>query len=164
MEWRTLWDLVDAGPLTIRDLGAIQRSDHSLVSRALPEMRKKGYVTMPRDMQDERHRQIPWRRVGRLLRLHRPLKSKTTGVLTDGPLLPSAIAKFAAVQLSHSGYCLSGYCLAAPSLSYVDNTMLWRPKPPGNLGALSCCRVSSQFARQSGTDSNSSCGIEKSRP
>ena len=54
VEWRTLWDLAEAGPLTIRDLAAIQRADHSLLSRALPEMREKGYVTMQRDMQDGR--------------------------------------------------------------------------------------------------------------
>ena len=39
VEWRTLWDLVEAGPMTIRDLAAIQRADHSLLSRALPGMR-----------------------------------------------------------------------------------------------------------------------------
>ncbi|RPE67464.1 DNA-binding MarR family transcriptional regulator [Pacificibacter maritimus] len=54
VEWRTLWDLAEAGPLTIRDLAAIQRADHSLLSRALPEMRKKGYVTMQRDARDGR--------------------------------------------------------------------------------------------------------------
>jgi len=54
VEWRTLWDLAEAGPLTIRDLAAIQRADHSLLSRALPEMRQKGYVTMQRDVQDGR--------------------------------------------------------------------------------------------------------------
>lgn len=54
VEWRTLWDLVEAGPLTIRDLASIQRADHSLLSRALPEMRQKGYVTTQRDAQDGR--------------------------------------------------------------------------------------------------------------
>lgn len=54
VEWRTLWDLAEAGPLTIRDLAMIQRADHSLLSRALPQIRKKGYVTMQRDAQDGR--------------------------------------------------------------------------------------------------------------
>lgn len=54
VEWRTLWDLAEAGPLTIRDLAAIQRADHSLISRALPIMRKKGYVTMHKDGRDGR--------------------------------------------------------------------------------------------------------------
>lgn len=54
VEWRTLWDLAEAGPLTIRDLAAIQRADHSLLSRALPDIRDKGYVTMSRDSGDRR--------------------------------------------------------------------------------------------------------------
>jgi len=54
VEWRTLWDLAEAGPLTIGDLAAIQRADHSLLSRALPEIRAKGYVTMQRDARDGR--------------------------------------------------------------------------------------------------------------
>ena len=54
MEWRVLWDLHEVGPMTIRDLAAIQRADHSLLSRALPEMRRKGFVTMRRDTRDRR--------------------------------------------------------------------------------------------------------------
>ncbi|MCT4371837.1 winged helix-turn-helix transcriptional regulator [Yangia mangrovi] len=54
VEWRTLWDLHEVGPMTIRDLAATQRADHSLLSRALPEMRRKGYVTMRRDEDDGR--------------------------------------------------------------------------------------------------------------
>ncbi|PJE28579.1 DNA-binding transcriptional regulator, MarR family [Pseudooceanicola antarcticus] len=54
VEWRTLWDLVEAGPMTIRDIAAIQRADHSLLSRALPEMRKKGFVEMQRSSRDAR--------------------------------------------------------------------------------------------------------------
>ncbi len=54
VEWRTLWDLHEAGPLSIRELSEIQRTDHSLLSRALPEMRRKGYVTMLRDENDGR--------------------------------------------------------------------------------------------------------------
>lgn len=40
--------------MTIRDLAAIQRTDHSLLSRALPEMRRKGYVEMERSTEDGR--------------------------------------------------------------------------------------------------------------
>lgn len=54
VEWRTLWDLHDVGSMTIRDLAYLQRSDHSLLSRALPEMRLKGYVTMQQDPRDKR--------------------------------------------------------------------------------------------------------------
>lgn len=54
MEWRVLWDLIEAGPMTIRDLAEIQRADHSLLSRALPKMRRKGFVTMARDPRDGR--------------------------------------------------------------------------------------------------------------
>lgn len=54
VEWRTLWDLHEVGPMTIRDLASIQRTDHSLLSRALPEMRRKGYVTMTRGQEDGR--------------------------------------------------------------------------------------------------------------
>ncbi|PUB11818.1 MarR family winged helix-turn-helix transcriptional regulator [Yoonia sediminilitoris] len=54
VEWRTLWDLHEAGPMTIRDLANIQRTDHSLLSRALPQMRDKGYVTMTRGLEDAR--------------------------------------------------------------------------------------------------------------
>ncbi|SMY09429.1 MarR family winged helix-turn-helix transcriptional regulator [Flavimaricola marinus] len=54
VEWRTLWDLYKAGPMTIRELAEIQRADHSLLSRALPDMRDKGFVTMERDRIDGR--------------------------------------------------------------------------------------------------------------
>lgn len=54
VEWRTLWDLAEVGPLTIRDLAEVQRADHSLLSRALPEMRRKGYVAMARGARDGR--------------------------------------------------------------------------------------------------------------
>lgn len=65
VEWRTLWDLAEAGPLTIRDLAAIQRADHSLLSRALPEMRKKGYVTMYKDTRDGRQTVVTLTDAGR---------------------------------------------------------------------------------------------------
>ena len=54
VEWRVLWDLYEAGPMTIRDLAEIQRADHSLLSRALPEMRRKEFVEMIRDPRDGR--------------------------------------------------------------------------------------------------------------
>ena len=54
VEWRTLWDLTEAGPLTIRELAKIQRTDHSLVSRALPVMRNKGLVEMHQNPEDGR--------------------------------------------------------------------------------------------------------------
>ncbi|MDA7425668.1 MarR family winged helix-turn-helix transcriptional regulator [Thalassococcus lentus] len=54
VEWRTLWDLSEAGTLTIRELAEIQRADHSLLSRALPAMQKKGLVSMQRDAGDGR--------------------------------------------------------------------------------------------------------------
>lgn len=54
MEWRVLWDLAEVGPMSIRDLAAIQRADHSLLSRALPRMKAKGFVHMQRDTGDGR--------------------------------------------------------------------------------------------------------------
>ncbi|MFK7891096.1 MAG: MarR family winged helix-turn-helix transcriptional regulator [Granulosicoccus sp.] len=54
LEWRTLWDLSEAGSLTIRELAEIQRADHSLLSRALPAMQQKGLVSMRRDSTDGR--------------------------------------------------------------------------------------------------------------
>ncbi|MEM7523144.1 MAG: MarR family transcriptional regulator [Pseudomonadota bacterium] len=54
VEWRVLWDLSEAGAMTIRDLAEIQRTDHSQLSRALPAMRKKGLVSVRRDASDGR--------------------------------------------------------------------------------------------------------------
>jgi len=54
VEWRVLWDLAEVGPMTIRDLAKIQRADHSLLSRALPQMKEKGFVDMHRDAEDGR--------------------------------------------------------------------------------------------------------------
>lgn len=54
VEWRVLWDLAEVGPMTIRDLAATQRADHSLLSRALPDIKRKGYVEMKRDENDGR--------------------------------------------------------------------------------------------------------------
>ncbi len=54
VEWRVLWDLVEAGPMTIGDMAEIQRIDPSQLSRALPGMRKKGFVVMRQDNRDGR--------------------------------------------------------------------------------------------------------------
>lgn len=65
VEWRVLWDLSEVGPMTIRDLATVQRADHSLLSRALPEMKRKGYVEMERDAQDGRQTIVALARKGR---------------------------------------------------------------------------------------------------
>lgn len=54
IEWRILWDLVEAGPLSVQDMASIQRTDHSLISRALPAMREKGYIKTARNAEDKR--------------------------------------------------------------------------------------------------------------
>lgn len=54
VEWRTLWDLHEVGPMTISDLASTQRADHSQLSRALPQMRHKGLVSMHQAAQDGR--------------------------------------------------------------------------------------------------------------
>lgn len=54
VEWRVLWDLAEAGPMTIREMSEIQRTDHSLLSRALPDIRAKGLVRIDRDPGDGR--------------------------------------------------------------------------------------------------------------
>lgn len=66
VEWRTLWDLVELGPMSIKDLAEIQRTDHSLLSRALPAMKKKGYVTTRRDDCDGRQMVVEVKEAGRL--------------------------------------------------------------------------------------------------
>ncbi|OAN76443.1 hypothetical protein A8B78_02885 [Jannaschia sp. EhC01] len=53
-EWRVLWDLSEAGPLSIQDMASIQRTDHSLISRALPKMIEKGWVEAVRNSNDKR--------------------------------------------------------------------------------------------------------------
>ena len=65
MEWRTLWDLAEVGPMTIRDLATAQRSDHSMLSRALPAMVRKGYVTMRRGTRDGRQTIVELAEAGR---------------------------------------------------------------------------------------------------
>ncbi len=54
VEWRTLWDLHEGGPMTIGDLALTQSTDHSQLSRALPQMRQKGLVSMRQAAQDGR--------------------------------------------------------------------------------------------------------------
>ena len=53
-EWRILWDLVEAGPLSIQDMASTQRTDHSLISRVVPDMQRKGYVSTARGTDDKR--------------------------------------------------------------------------------------------------------------
>ncbi|MCC1494379.1 MarR family winged helix-turn-helix transcriptional regulator [Cognatishimia sp. F0-27] len=53
-EWRVLWDLAEAGPLTVTEMAAIQRTDHALISRAIPVMVRKGYVTTTISQADRR--------------------------------------------------------------------------------------------------------------
>lgn len=65
VEWRVLWDLHEAGPMTIGDLAEIQRTDHSQLSRALPAMRDKGFVTMARDSADGRQVVVELAEAGR---------------------------------------------------------------------------------------------------
>lgn len=65
VEWRVLWDLSEAGPLSIREMASIQRVDHSQLSRALPGMRRKGFVTMERDEVDGRQMNVALTEAGR---------------------------------------------------------------------------------------------------
>ncbi|MEM7520604.1 MAG: MarR family transcriptional regulator [Pseudomonadota bacterium] len=64
-EWRILWDLDIAGPLSVQDMASIQRTDHSLISRALPAMREKGYVTTARSDNDKRQSLVDMRDAGK---------------------------------------------------------------------------------------------------
>ncbi len=65
LEWRVLWDLSEAGPLTVRDLASIQRADHSLISRALPAMRKRGLVAEVGGVRDRRRTLVALTEAGR---------------------------------------------------------------------------------------------------
>ncbi|SLN38528.1 MarR family winged helix-turn-helix transcriptional regulator [Pseudooctadecabacter jejudonensis] len=53
-EWRVLWDLVEAGPLTVTEMATIQRTDHALISRTIPPMIEKGYVVTTTGAEDRR--------------------------------------------------------------------------------------------------------------
>ena len=57
-EWRVLWDLAEAGPLTVTEMASIQRTDHALISRAIPGMVRKGYVTTTISETDRRQSMI----------------------------------------------------------------------------------------------------------
>lgn len=54
VEWRILWDVLEAGPITIRDLAELQRADHSQISRVLPKMSAAGWIELQRDKNDGR--------------------------------------------------------------------------------------------------------------
>lgn len=53
-EWRVLWDLAEAGPLTVTEMASIQRTDHALISRTIPAMIEKGYVATTMGTRDRR--------------------------------------------------------------------------------------------------------------
>ncbi len=53
-EWRVLWDLAEAGPLTVTEMASIQRTDHALISRTIPAMIEKGYVATTTGQTDRR--------------------------------------------------------------------------------------------------------------
>ena len=53
-EWRVLWDLAEAGPLTVTEMASIQRTDHALISRTIPVMIDKGYVATTTGKRDRR--------------------------------------------------------------------------------------------------------------
>ncbi|KIN63758.1 putative MarR-family transcriptional regulator [Sulfitobacter noctilucicola] len=65
VEWRVLWDLSEAQPLSVRDFANIQRNDHSLISRALPQMQKKGYLVLSQDPNDKRQTLVTLTEKGR---------------------------------------------------------------------------------------------------
>ena len=53
-EWRVLWDLAEAGPLTVTEMASIQRTDHALISRTIPPMIEKGYIATTTGTRDRR--------------------------------------------------------------------------------------------------------------
>ena len=84
VEWRTLWDLHEVGPMTISDLALTQRSDHSQLSRALPQMREKGLVSMRQAAQDGRQTIVTLTAKGRdAYHLAAPVMGKRRAVLSD---------------------------------------------------------------------------------
>lgn len=64
-EWRVLWDLAEAGPLTVTEMAAIQRTDHALISRTIPAMIDKGYVATTSGVKDRRTSLIALTTTGR---------------------------------------------------------------------------------------------------
>ena len=84
VEWRVLWDLAEVGPMTIRDLAMTQRADHSLLSRALPDMKRKGFVEMQRDTQDGRQTIVMLTAKGReAQKTAAPIMSRRRAALKD---------------------------------------------------------------------------------
>ncbi len=55
---RVLRDLDEAGPLSIQGMALIQRTDQSLISRALPAMRAKGHFETARNAEDKRQSMV----------------------------------------------------------------------------------------------------------
>lgn len=53
-EWRVLWDLAEAGPLSVTQMATIQHADHALISRTIPAMISKGYVETSTEEDDRR--------------------------------------------------------------------------------------------------------------
>jgi DNA-binding MarR family transcriptional regulator len=66
VEWRVLWDLVEVGPMTIGEMAEIQRVDPSQLSRALPGMRKKGFVVAGQGNRDGRQVMVEIAPAGKL--------------------------------------------------------------------------------------------------
>ena len=64
-EWRILWDLAEAGPLTVTEMATIQRTDHALISRTIPAMIEKGYVATTTGTKDRRTSLIALTTAGR---------------------------------------------------------------------------------------------------
>ena len=84
VEWRTLWDLHEAGPMTISDLALTQRADHSQLSRALPQMREKGLVSMRQATRDGRQTIVSLTAKGRdAYHLAAPMMGRRRAALAD---------------------------------------------------------------------------------
>ncbi|MEP5729352.1 MAG: winged helix DNA-binding protein [Sulfitobacter sp.] len=84
VEWRTLWDLHEVGPMTISDLASTQRSDHSQLSRAMPQMREKGLVSMRQAAQDGRQTIVTLTEKGRdAYHLAAPIMGRRRAALGD---------------------------------------------------------------------------------
>ena len=66
-EWRVLWDLAEAGPLTVTEIASIQRTDHALISRTIPAMIEKGYVATTTGSQDRRTSVVALTAAGRFV-------------------------------------------------------------------------------------------------
>lgn len=64
-EWRILWDLAEAGPLTVTEMATIQRTDHALISRTIPVMIEKGYVASTTGKTDRRTSMVALTPAGR---------------------------------------------------------------------------------------------------